>query len=332
MSLASSKIPVGISAISTVVPDKVVTNFDLEKILDTTDEWIVPRTGIRERRVVEGELSSDLGARAALKLFIEYCIEPDSIDLLVLATTSPDMVFPSTATVVHKKIGLKDAPAFDVMAACTGFSYALDVASCMAGSGAYKRVLLVCAETMSRLVDWNDRSTAILFGDGAAAMLIEPVEEGYGVLASHLAADGQGSDHLLVPGGGSEEGVCSPDRTNNFIKMNGNEVFRFAVRSIPDACEKALEKAGLSAEDVDLFVPHQANKRIIDAAAEKLCLPSEKVVVNIERYGNTSTASIPLALTELMSDKRVKYGDVILTAGVGGGFTWGANVIRWAIK
>lgn len=306
-----------------------MTNFDLEKIVDTNDEWIKSMTGIRERRIVsDGENVSDLAARAGLAALADAGLDGPEIDLVLVASGSPEMIWPSTACLAQAKMGLNGSAAFDIQAACAGFVYGLAIADSMISSGAYRHILLVGAEAMSRLVDWGDRNTCVLFGDGAGAVVLGPAGTGYGVIGNYLASDGAGADLLKIPAGGSGM-QCDAASGQNSIKMRGHEVFKFAVKTLPIAIEKVLEKANLTIADIDYCVPHQANRRIIEAAVERLGLPLEKVVGNIEKYGNTSTASIPLALEELIHSGRLKPGDVIVTAGIGAGLTWGANVIRW---
>lgn len=327
-----SKTPAGIMGLGVHVPDKVLTNFDLEKMMDTSDDWIRTRTGIAERRVVEGNTAtSDLAALAAKAAIENANITADDVDLILVTTSTPDMIFPSTACLVQHKLGTTGCAAFDLQAACTGFVYGLTVASQFIESGMYKTVLLIGADAFTRHINWNDRGTAILFGDGAGAVVLGGVDEGYGLLGSYLAADGSGADMLKIPAGGSALPGNEYSVSNNlhFVQMNGNEVFKFAVRIMPEACIRALDKAGLTINDVDYLIPHQANLRIIDSAAKRLGIDKEKIIVNLEKYGNTSTASIPLALYDLYSSGKLKRGDTLLFVGFGAGLTWGANVIRW---
>lgn len=300
------------------VPSRVVTNEELSRTVDTSDEWIVQRTGIRERRVSgSDETSSTLATAAAGKALAAARVEGGSVDLVVVATTSPDTLWPAVACRVQDAVGATDAAAFDLSAACAGFAYAVSVASAMIRGGDARRALVIGADTLTKQVDWNDRGTCILFGDGAGAIVLEGREGGErGVIDSVLFADGAGAKHLGVGASGT-------------IFMAGREVYRFGVNAMPDACERLLKKAGLTAADVDLFVPHQANVRIIDSAAERLGLPPEKVFVNLERYGNTSGGSIPLALDEAVAQGRLKPGMLVMTVGFGGGLAWGANLIRW---
>ena len=301
------------------LPERVVTNDDLAKRVDTTDEWIVQRTGIRERRVSgPEETSSTLGIEAANKALRAAGIDGAEIDLVVVATTSPDKPWPSVACLVQDAIGAKEAGAFDLSAACAGFVYALSVATAMIRSGDATKAVVVGTDTLTKQLDWTDRGTCILFGDGAGAVVLEAQEDGErGVIDSVLFSDGSGAKHLgVMPGG------CP-------LFMNGREVYRFGVNAMPDACERLLLKAGLTAADIDLFVPHQANVRIIDSAAQRLGLPPEKVFVNLERYGNTSGGSIPLALDEAVAQGRLAPGMLVMTVGFGGGLAWGANLVRW---
>jgi 3-oxoacyl-[acyl-carrier-protein] synthase-3 len=325
----------GITGIGSYVPPKVLTNEELAKTVDTTDEWIVSRSGISERHIAaDGMNTSDLAVRAARKALRSAGKKPEDVDLVIVTTASPDQVWPSTACLVQAKLGAVNASAFDLQAACAGFVYALTVGSQFVETRRAECVLVIGAETISRLVDWTDRGTCVLFGDAAGAVVLERVEFGYGFMASFTGADGTGASLLEVPAGGSA--MPATEATikagEHFIKMNGNEVYKFAARVSIDAAMKALKQAKLRREDIDYFIPHQANERITMAAASKLKLPPEKVVSNINKYGNTSTASIPLAMDELWRSGRLKYGNIILTVGFGAGLTWGANVIRWTKK
>ncbi|HEB12548.1 MAG TPA: ketoacyl-ACP synthase III [Actinobacteria bacterium] len=324
--------PADIVGVGISVPDKVLTNADLEKMVDTSDEWIVTRTGIKERRVVGPDTNvSDLAAEAGLAAIRDSGLNPEEIDLVMVATGSPEMIWPSTACLAQAKMKLSDCAAFDIQAACTSFVYGLTTADALLSSGAFKNILLIGAETISRFVNWKDRNTCVLFGDGAGAVVLQTAEEGFGVLSSYLSARGSGAEMLKIPAGGSGQ-VHSAEAINedsHTIKMRGSDVFRFALKALPESVEEALKKADLGIEDVDYFIPHQANQRIIEAAIERLGLPEEKVVVNIAEYGNTSAASIPLALEDIYSNGQLKRGDVIVLAAFGAGLTWGANVIRW---
>lgn len=314
------------------LPAQVMTNDDLSKIVDTSDEWIAQRTGIRERRVsLPEETSSTLGAEAVRRALFDSGVDPLSVDLIVMATTTPDYPWPSAACLVQNAVGAKNAGAFDLSAACAGFTYALSVGSAMIVAGSAKRVVVVGSDTLTKQVDWNDRTTCILFGDGAGAVVLEAQEGERGVIESALFADGAGAVHLGVEAGGGRypKGKAYSEGRRETIHMAGREVYRFGVHAMPDACEKLLAKTGYTVDDVDLFVPHQANVRMIDSAAERLGLPKEKVVVNLEKYGNTSGGSIPLALDEAARTGRLQPGMLVVTVGFGGGLAWGANLIRW---
>ncbi|MHB1413309.1 MAG: beta-ketoacyl-ACP synthase III [Thermoleophilia bacterium] len=322
-----------ISAVGTFVPQRVVTNDDLSLELDTSDEWISTRTGIRERHIAEnGEAASDLGARAARRALEAAGVAPGELDLIIVASLSPDMLFPSTASLISGAIGAEGTAAFDLSAACTGFIYALSVANSFIVSGQADRVLVIGAEVVSKMIDWSDRATAVLFGDGAGAVLLEPAADGEeGIIGFDLGNDPAGAGELSLPAGGSrlpasEETVAE---RLHFLRMNGREVFRFATRVIQASSSQLLERSGHRVEDVDIFVPHQANIRIIDAAARKLGIPPEKVFSNLERYGNTSCASIPLCLDEAEREGRLKKGDLVLMVGFGGGLSWGSCLMRW---
>jgi len=323
---------VGIIGIGTYLPDKVLTNKDLEKIVDTSDEWIFDRTGIRERRVVEADIAtSDLAAAAAEKALLNAGITADEIDLIIVATCTPDMTFPSTACLVQHKIKATKAAAFDLSAACAGFVYGITVGSQCIKTGLYKKILVIGAEIFSKTLDWTDRNTCILFGDGAGAVVLGEVPAGYGILGTELGSDGSGSDSLKVPAGGTRIPATHETVTQglHFIDMNGSEVFKFAVKVMGEAAAKALDNAGLTNDDVDCLIPHQANIRIIQSAAKRLKLPMDKVFVNVHKYGNTSAASIPIALCEALQEGRVNHGDNIVFVGFGAGLTWGACVIKW---
>lgn len=323
----------GITGIGSYVPRKVLTNRDLEKMIDTSDEWIRTRTGISERHIVsEGTASSDLGVLAAEKALKSAGRSAEDIDMIVVSTASPDLIWPSTACLIQAKLGASSAGAFDVQAACAGFVFALTVAAQFVESERCKVVLVVGAEAMSRFIDWTDRNTCVLFGDGAGALVLEKVEKGYGLLGSYLGSDGKGSHLLQIPAGGSARPANEETIKENlhYIKMNGNEVFKFATRATIEAATEALKISGIKDEEVDFLIPHQANQRIIEAAASRLHITGDKVVSNINKYGNTSTASIPLAMDELWQAGKIKKGNIILTVGFGGGLTWGANVIRWS--
>jgi len=327
--------PVGIVGTGYCLPDPVVTNSDLEAVIDTSDEWIRARTGILERRKAPPEVfTSHLCVEAANMSLTDAGVSPEDIDLIIVATITPDMIFPATACLVQKEIGASKAAAFDLEAACTGFIYALAVGQQFIATGMYKTVLVIGAETLSRIVDETDKGTVVIFGDGAGAVVLQEVPEGYGILANYLGSDGGGADLLKVPGGGSimPASVESVENREHFIKMAGNEVFKFAVRVMGDAAIEVLTKAGLEKEDVDFLVPHQANVRIIDAAVKRLGLPGDKVIINIHKYGNMSAASIPVALHEANLKGKLQDGDVVVMVGFGGGLTWGSSVLRWYNK
>jgi 3-oxoacyl-[acyl-carrier-protein] synthase-3 len=299
---------------------------------DTTDEWIRNRTGIKERRVAgEDEATSDLAFEAGRRALSDACIEPDEVDVIIVATATPDMLFPSTACLVQHKLGLKNACAFDIGAACSGFIYALSIAESGIQSGLYETALVIGAESMSRVTDWKDKNTRALLGDGAGAVALKEVKDGKGILSFYLGADGSGADLLKQPAGGSRL-PASHETINqrlHYLKMNGREVFKFATRRMVKAAIKALDKAGLTEKDIDLLIPHQANLRILDCVAEKLDLPIAKIMINVDRYGNTSAASIPIALAEAVKQKRINENDLLVLVAFGAGLTWGASVIRW---
>jgi 3-oxoacyl-[acyl-carrier-protein] synthase-3 len=323
---------VGILGTGSFLPEKIVTNFDLEKMVDTNDEWIVSRTGIRERRVVDKAMaSSDLAYEASLKALERSGIKPEDIDLIIVATVTPDKSFPSTACILQDRLGAKKAAAFDLSAACTGFLYGVTSAAQFIRNGFYKYALVIGVECLSKIVNWEDRNTCVLFGDGAGAIVMGPTEEGYGFLSYELGADGSGGELLQQPGGGSRipASIESVQAKQHFVEMNGGEVFKFAVRVMEQVSESVLKKAALTKEEVDLLVPHQANLRIIDAARKRLGLSEDKVVVNLDKYGNMSSASIPVALDEAVQEKRIKRGDILVLVGFGGGLTWGGSAVRW---
>jgi 3-oxoacyl-[acyl-carrier-protein] synthase-3 len=325
-------IPVGIIGTGKYVPERVLTNKDLEQMVETNDEWIVTRTGMRERRIAAPEqATSDLAYEASVKALDNAGIAAEDLDLIVVATITPDMFFPSTASLLQDRLGAKRAAAFDLSAACSGFIYGLATASSMIASGMYKKVLIVGAECLSRITDYTDRNTCILFGDGAGAVVLGEVPAGRGFRSFDLGSDGSGGHLLKIPGGGSRipSTAESVEAKHHFLKMAGNDVFKFAVRVMGAAADDALRKAGLAKEDIDLLIPHQANIRIIQAALNRLELPEEKAVINLDRYGNVSAASIPLALCEAVEQGRVSEGDTLLMVGFGGGLTWGAAVLIW---
>jgi 3-oxoacyl-[acyl-carrier-protein] synthase-3 len=326
---------VRISGIGVHVPARVLTNAEISEFLDTSDDWILSRTGIRERRIAaDAEAPSDLGASAAQRALAAAGLAADDVDLIVSSSVVPDMVFPATAAVIAERIGAGQAGAFDIQAGCTGFVYALAAAAGFVGSGLFRRVLVVGAETLSKGLDWEDRRTCILFGDGAGAAVVEAApDKPEHVMTFDLGNDGAGAGHLLMPAGGARLPASAEtvrDRSH-FLKMNGPEVFRFATRVVAQSCLQALERAGLGVEDIDLFVPHQANVRIIDSAAKRLGMPAERVFTNLESYGNTSCASIPLCLAEAAETGRLARGDRLLLCGFGAGLSWGSMVTTWDI-
>jgi 3-oxoacyl-[acyl-carrier-protein] synthase-3 len=316
---------IGITGLGVHVPERIVTNDDLAKLVDTSDEWIVTRTGIKERRfAAEDEALTDIALPAARAALEQAGVEASSIDLVLCATVTPDMMFPTSSALIADELGMPDAAAFDLLAGCTGFVYALAQAYGMLASGLSRRALVVGGDVLSKILDFEDRSTLVLFGDGAGAVVMEPVGEG-GFLGFELGADGGGGNTLWLPGSGSRH-FDDPDA---FIKMNGREVFKFATRVLVSSAQKLLDELGMTVEDVDVYIPHQANIRIIDHAARKLGIPPEKVVVNVERYGNTSSGSIPIALAEAIEDHRVRPGSKVLMTGMGAGLTWGSSLIEW---
>jgi 3-oxoacyl-[acyl-carrier-protein] synthase-3 len=323
--------PVSITGLGWHVPDRVVTNDDLSKLVDTSDEWIQERTGIRERRFAGPEEAlSDISLPAARAALAQAGIAPLDVDLLIVATVTPDMVFPSTAAIIADQLGATEAAAYDLSAGCTGFVYAITQAAGMIGSGLNRRALVVGGDVLSKVMDMTDRSTCVLFGDGAGAVVIEPVDE-QGFLGFELGADGAGGVDLNLPAGGSRTPASAETVSSgqHYIQMNGRQVFKFATRVLVSSAQALLERTGVAIEDVDVYVPHQANVRIIDHAVAKLGIPKEKVVVNVDRYGNTSSASIPLALAEAVADGRVHKGDTVLMTGMGAGLTWGSALLRW---
>lgn len=321
-----------ILGIDTYTPEKILTNHDLEKIMDTSDEWIVQRTGIKARHQAhETEAASDLGTKAAHNLLMKTGINPEEIDLILVSTLSPDMVFPSTACKIQNNIGAINSAAFDLSAACTGFIYGLTIAEQFLQTEKYKTILVISTEVMTKFLDWQDRGTSVLFGDGAGAMLLTYDDTENQILSTYIKADGKGFDHLNTPGGGSRNptSVKTLDDRMHYLKMNGREVFRFSVMAFRDALEKGAELANIKIEDIDLIIPHQANYRIIESNAKRLNLNKEKVFLNLEKYGNTSSASIPLALHQALGEGRVKKGDTLAFVGFGGGYTWGSAFIKW---
>jgi 3-oxoacyl-[acyl-carrier-protein] synthase-3 len=313
------------------VPEKVLTNFDLERMVDTSDEWITTRTGIKERRIAApSETTSKLALEAAQKALEAAQVAPEEIDCIIVGTVTPDMLFPSTACLLQHALGAKRAFAFDLEAGCTGFVYALAVAEKYLLAEGRGKALVVGAETLSKIVDWQDRATCVLFGDGAGAAVVG-LGDRPGILATYLGANGGGAHLLELPAGCSRMPASfeTVEKRLHYIKMNGNEVFKFAVRIVEEASLEVLKKAQKTVDDVKLFIPHQANIRIIQSAAERLGIPEEKVFVNVEKYGNTSSASIPIALDEASRSGRIREGDIVLLVGFGAGLTWGAVLIQW---
>ena len=318
-----------IIGIGSYLPSETVSNDDLSKILDTSDEWITTRSGIKQRhRAADGETTSDIALAAAQQALGNAGVTANDIDMIIVSTTTPDLTFPATAALVQKKLGISHGAAFDVQAVCSGFVYGLSVASAMVETGQTERALLIGAETMTRLLDWEDRATAVLFGDGGGAVVLEATEVNAEsephIIGSYLRSDGNLTDLLYVDGGPSTTG------TTGKLRMQGREVYRHAVGNIAEAINSLLQRHELTVDDIDWFVPHQANKRIIDGVAKKIGLPPEKTVVTVQNHANTSAASIPLALHELVKSGRVSSGDLIMLEAMGGGLTWGANLIRWA--
>jgi 3-oxoacyl-[acyl-carrier-protein] synthase-3 len=322
----------GILGTGSFVPENKLTNQDLEKMVDTSDEWIVSRTGIKERRIAPQSMTTSYMATEAAKKAIEDAgIEASEIDLIIVATIVPDMNFPSTACLVQANIKATKAAAFDIEVGCSGFIYGLSIAKQFVESGTYKTVLVIAADVLSKITNWEDRNTCVLFGDGAGAAIVGPVKDGYGILDNVIGADGTGGMHLYMPAGGSRM-PASEDTVKNklhTIHMNGQEVFKFAVNVMNTATVEVLNRCGLKPEDVDLFIPHQANIRIIDAAMKKLKLSKEKVFINLDKYGNMSAASVIVALDEALKAGRIKNGDIILMVAFGAGLTWGSTVIKW---
>jgi 3-oxoacyl-[acyl-carrier-protein] synthase-3 len=329
--VSGNGVAVGLTGIGAFTPERVLTNADLEKMVDTSDEWIVTRTGIRERRIAAPEqAASDLAlpaARAALK---QAGVRPEDLDLVIVATATPDMLFPATAALVADALGAKNAAAYDLLAGCTGFVYALSQAYGAVATGLSRQALVVGAEVLSKITNWEDRSTCILFGDGAGAAVVQPVGEG-GIVGFELGADGSGGPDLCVPAGGSRRPATSEalEEKLQFIQMNGAEVFRFATRVMVSSAEELLAACGAGIDDIDLYVPHQANKRIVDHAVKNLGLDPAKVLMNIDRYGNTSSASIPLCLAEAQAEGRLEEGTRVLMSAVGAGLTWGSAYMTW---
>lgn len=324
-----------ISSLGTYVPPRVLTNADLEKMVDTSDEWITTRVGIRERHILEkGMGTSDMAVEAARVCLEKRGLAPTDVEVIIVATVTPDMLFPATACLVQDKLGAKGAWGFDLSAACSGFVYALQVGCKLVESGAHARVMVIGADTMSSVLDYTDRNTCVLFGDGAGAVLIEPAEEGeIGMIDFVHEIDGSGGSSLYMPGGGSLNPPSHEtiDKKMHYVHQDGQAVYKFAVRKMAEATTRVLERNGVTGADLGCFVPHQANRRIIEACAERLGLPLEKVMINIDRFGNTTAATIPLAMNTALQENRFKKHDLLLIASVGAGFTLGASLLRWEI-
>jgi 3-oxoacyl-[acyl-carrier-protein] synthase-3 len=324
----------GIIGTGSYLPERIITNSDLEKIVDTTDEWIVTRTGIRQRRIADkNTATSDLATKAAEEALKSSGLKAQDLDMIIVATVTPDMNFPSTACIVQKNIGAMNAAAFDLEAACSGFLYAMVMANQCIATGLYRCVMVIGAECLTKFVNWQDRNTCVLFGDGAGAAIISRVESGYGLLAQCLGADGNSARLLTLEAGGSRQpaSIETVEKQMHYIHMDGSEVFKFAVRIMATMAEEVVKRAGLSKEDVDYLVPHQANIRIIEAARKRLNLPKNKVHINLDRYGNISAASIPVALDEAVRMGNIKKGDQVALVGFGAGLTWGACLMKWAV-
>jgi len=314
------------------LPEKIISNYDLEKLVDTSHDWIVTRTGIHNRRIVDDfTATSDLATEAAKKALEMANVKAEELDLIIVATVTPDMAFPSTACIVQSNLGAYKAAAFDLEAACSGFLYGLSVGQQFISTGTYKYVLVIGAETLSKILNWSDRNTCVLFGDGAGAVVLGPTNENKGILSTYLGADGESGKFLTQPAGGSRmpATIETVEKNLHTVQMDGSEVFKFAVRIMGKAAEEALELCDLSVDDIDYLVPHQANIRIITAAAKRLKLPIEKVYVNLNSYGNMSSASIPVALDEAVKEGKINDNDIVVLVGFGGGLTWGSCVIKW---
>ena len=322
----------GIIGIGHSYPEGILTNADLEKIVDTSDEWITTRTGIKQRhKAAENEYTSQFGSRAAMLALERARLSPEDIEIIVCATTTPDQIMPSTGALIQAKIGATNAAGMDVFAACSGFLYGLTMVESMIKTGQIKYALVIGAEVLTKYVDYSDRSTCVIFGDGAGAAVVGPVDQGKGILATKIRSDGRYEEQLYAPGGGTKMGTSHETIDNglHFFKMKGNELFKVAVRSMADISAEMLQKAGYTVDDVDLVIPHQANQRITDAVASRLGVPEEKVYSNIAEHGNTSSASIPIAIDECVEQGRIKEGSLVLLTAFGGGVTWGATLVRF---
>jgi 3-oxoacyl-[acyl-carrier-protein] synthase-3 len=321
-----------IISIGSYVPDKILSNHDLEKLVDTSEEWIIERTGIKERRIAApGQAASDLALEASKAALSDAGIKPRNIDLIIVATATPDMPFPSTACILQDKLAARNAAAFDVSAVCSGFVYGLSVAEAYIKSGQAERILLVGTDVFSKFMDWEDRTTCVLFGDGAGAVLIEPTEGESGILSTDIHSDGKHQDLIMLPGGGSIEPPSAKtiEKKRHFIKMKGNETFKIAVKTLEKLVVDTLKKNNLKLSQLSLLIPHQANMRIIKATAKRLGLPMERVFTNLEKYGNTSAASVPMALDEAVRARLVREGDYVMLEAFGGGLTWASALIKW---
>lgn len=321
-----------ITGVGSYLPEKILTNHALEKLVDTTDDWILQRTGIRERRIVEnGVTTSDLGAIASLKAIENAGISAEEVDMIITSTITPDYLFPSTSCCLQKQIGAVHASAFDISAACAGFVYALSIGQSVINSGAAKTVLVVGAECLSKITDYTDRATCILFGDGAGAVVLQNNKEKHQILDTRLVSDGTYADVLITPGGGSKHPATieSVQERLHYIRFKGKEVFKLAINTITNLVIETAQKNGFAVQDIDLIIPHQSNLRIIEATMERLKLPMEKAFVNIDKYGNTSSASVPIAIDEAQQEGRLRKGDLVMLVAFGGGLTWGSCVIRW---
>ena len=321
-----------VAGVGSYTPEKILTNEELEEMVDTSDEWITKRTGIKERRIAADDVTaSDLAYESTQQALKDADLEAEDLDLILVATSTPDhLAFPSTACILQDKLGITEIPAFDLAAACTGFIYGMSTATQYIETGAYDNILVVGTEVFSKIIDWEDRDTCVLFGDGAGAAILTPGEDG-GVQSNYLGADGSRSHVLEVPSGGGREPLSQAvlDDKSHYVRMDGKPVFKFAVKILGEAAVNALEEVGLDKDDIDYLIPHQANTRIIDAAAKRLDLSRDQIYVNVDKYGNTSAASIPLALDEAVKEGEIEQGDIIVLVGFGAGLTWGATVIEW---
>jgi 3-oxoacyl-[acyl-carrier-protein] synthase III len=329
----SELLRVKISALGTYVPPRLLTNADLEKMVETTNQWILERTGIRERHIVDkGVATSDLGLQAAKRALADRGIEASDLDAIIVATVTPDMLFPCSACLVQHKLGARQVWGFDLNAACSSFVYALQVATRFVASGAHQKVMVIGADVMSSIIDYTDRATCVIFGDGAGAVILEPAQDSLGIIDFLHEVDGSGGCSLFMPGGGSLNPSTheTVDQKMHYVHQDGQAVFKFAVRKMAEVCERLLQRNGLTGKDIDVFIPHQANKRIITNTAERLGMPMERVIIDIDRYGNTTSATIPLAMNTARSEGKLKKGDLVLLASVGAGFTVGTTLLRWA--